>query len=838
MEFWRLSSPDNFSEPALMAHHVHWICAVAFFVAIFASWVLLTVMQRYHESNAGFRYWWLMVGSVVMGTGIWAMHFTGMLAFSIPVKVEYSPLITLVSIVPAIIASGFFLALYRKNGLSQIRMLIIALIMAGGIGTMHYVGMEAMIVAADMYYKPGLFLLSIIAACILAYSAVYTYSRLISSHSLTALQARVVGSVTLGLAVSLMHFIAMNATFFQPNIDTVITHHGSAPLMLVLKVIVITLVLLLFASVSSIVDRRMSEISRQLQKSETRFQNLAESTQTAIFTFNNDHITYANPALCKITGHGVDELYSMTLEEIFDPEFHAQAQIIIDGAIHADKAFHREIQIHSAAGEKKWLYCSMTLEEVNNNTIGLASAFDITDQKNAEMAMRKLAYFDQLTQLHNRTVLMDRLQHCLDLMHRHDQAKTACVMILDLDGFKAINDSYGHLQGDKLLITVAERLKTLARSADTMSRFGGDEFVLLLEQIDSSFNIDSIAERILETLARPVTLDGRKVDVMTSIGIVELDKNYKTPDQVLHDADIALYRAKELERGSWVMFDHNLDAAVKRQRMLLPELKLAVEKIELQMYYQPICSAEDGSVCGFEALARWQRQNGEWVSPGEFIPLAEDAGLIHEIGLWALEAAASQLEKLNQRNANSQVYVSINIDAESLNDPRFYSAVVAAFDRHRLKPGQLKIELTERGLINDTEAVIPKMNALIQLGCEFMIDDFGTGYSSLSYLHQLPIKTLKIDRSFVCSLSENESSKAVVRTIIALSESLGLTVVAEGVETADHVKQLHNLNSHQLQGYYFARPMPENELGAFLDKQSCSLASVVEFSADKYQAAT
>lgn len=838
MDFWRLTSPANFSEPALTAHHVHWLCALAFVVAIFASWVLLTIMQRYHESTDGMRKWWLTVGSVVMGTGIWTMHFTGMLAFSIPVPVEYSPIVTLISGIPAILASGCFLALYKSRGTSQIRMLGIALIMAVGIGTMHYVGMEAMIVDADMYYKPVLFAFSIIAAVVLAYFALYIQSRLMTTNRVSVLQSKAIVSVTLGLAVTFMHFTAMDATFFQPNADTIIQQHSGAPLSLVVQLIAITTILFLFASISSIVDRRMSQISRRLAKSETRFQSLAESTQTAIFTFSCDHITYANPALCRITGRGIDELYERPLEEIFDREFHAQAQIIIDGTISTEKAFHREVQICAADGEKKWLFCSMTLEEVDNSAMGLASAFDITEQKHAEMEMRKLAYFDQLTQLHNRIVLMDRLQHCLDLTHRHDEYKTACVMILDLDGFKAVNDSYGHLQGDKLLITVADRLKMLARSADTMSRFGGDEFVLLLEQMESSINVDSIAERILETVSRPVLIEGRQIDVMASIGVVELDKSYKTPDQVLHDADIALYRAKELGRGSWVMFDHNLDSAAKRQRLLLPELKNAVETTRLRMYYQPICSSRDGSVCGFEALARWQRENSEWVSPGEFIPLAEDAGLIHDVGLWALESAASQLASFNLRDPDNDMYISINIDAESVNDPRFYDAVVSAFESNKLKPKQLKIELTERGLINDTAAIIPKMNALIRLGCEFMIDDFGTGYSSLSYLHELPINTLKIDRSFVLNLSKNENSKSVVRTIIALAESLGLNIVAEGVETDDHVQQLTRLGSHQLQGYYFAKPMPAGELNTYLDSQPQSKQSVLELTADRLQAAT
>ena len=481
--------------------------------------------------------------------------------------------------------------------------------------------------------------------------------------------------------------------------------------------------------------------------------------------------------------------------------------------------FHHETKFLTATGDEKWLYYSLTLEEFGNHATGLASAFDITEQKFAEMSMRELAYHDPLTRLHNRTVFLERLEHHLALQQRRSDEKKACVMILDLDNFKSINDTMGHLQGDKLLITIARRLRKLARRSDTMSRFGGDEFVLLLEDMDSRFGIDIIAQRIIKSLSEPLVLNDRKIDIHSSIGIVELNKGYTSSKQVLHDADIALYRAKEQGRGSWVVFDETLDANVKRQRLLQPELKSALAENQLQMYYQPICSASNRRVCGFEALARWQRANGEWVSPVEFIPLAEDSGLILDIGLWALESAAIQLARFNAEDKHCDLYISINIDATSLTDECFYDGVVSAINTFKLRRGQLKIEITERGLIKDTEAILPRMHSLIKLGCEFMIDDFGTGYSSLSYLHRLPIHSLKIDRSFVMHLDKKETSEPVVKTIIALAESLGINVVAEGVETETQLQHLFELGSHQVQGYYFSKPMSADEVVAYMQKQ-------------------
>ncbi|MFN3235787.1 MAG: diguanylate cyclase domain-containing protein, partial [Pseudomonadales bacterium] len=705
--FWRLAYPAQFSEPALHGHHVHWLCVLAFVVAILASWVLLTVMQRYQSATGRARRQWLVVGSIVMGTGIWAMHFTSMLAFSLPIPVAYDPLITMFSGFPAVFASAGFLAFYREYGLTQWRMAVISLIMAVGIGTMHYLGMEAVIVTADMYYEPVLFGLSILAAVALAYAAVFTQARLRRANGLTPLQAKVIGSLSLGLAVTLMHFTAMSATFFQPNAETVLYQNTGAPFMLVFEVIAITLLLLGLATVVSMVDRRMSDISSRLQMSEKRFEGLAESTQTAIFTFNEQRVTYANPALSKMLGKSVAEIYRSPLDQVFDKEVKAQAKVLLNGSSPVHQDYHRELHVAGKDGEDKWLLCSFTVQQLESEAVVLASAFDVTEQKIAESKMRELAYHDHLTGLNNRTVFMDRLQHTLARKHRYHDDVVSCVMILDLDGFKAVNDSYGHLAGDRLLIAVAERLKKLARESDTLSRFGGDEFVLLLEEIEHSIQIDRIAERFLEILSEPLELDGHNVEVACSIGLVELNENYHSPDDVLHDADLALYRAKEVG-ASWTVFDENLDAEAKRKRTLLPELKQAIDSQSLELYFQPICDSDSGLTLGLEALARWQRDNGEWVGPGEFIALAEESGLVHNIGLWALHVAAGTAEQLNRVHKRT-IYVSINIEADTLNDSRFIPTVREVFANHDLRPGQLKIELTERGLIKDTSSVIAKM---------------------------------------------------------------------------------------------------------------------------------
>lgn len=817
IQFWRLANPEQFSEPALHTHDNHGLCIVAILLAILAAYVLLPVTDRYHESKGRYRYLWLIAGSIAMGIGIWAMHFTAMLAFSLNVPFHYDVLITVISILPATLASGSCILMYKSAQTSIKTLHLTALSMAAGIGTMHYIGMEALIVSAEMYYIPSYFFLSIIACYLLAYTGLYARIHLINSVRWSPIYGTLVGSVILGLAVSCMHFIAMRATYFQPLYENVnITQHSIPPVGLIFGIIVVTVILIGLTIIGSIVDRQMDTMSVSLKQSELRFQRLAETTHTAIFTFDNEKINYANPALSMITGYSEDKIINNSLSNIVGEQFSEFANNILDSNPPFGQPHYEQFEIETSDGDRRWLYFSVTLTEIDNEPVGLASAFDISEQKNAELSMRHLAYSDQLTQIGNRMMFIDRLQHHLDLLKRREHKHFSCVMLLDLDKFKSINDTYGHLKGDLLLVDVSKRLKDLARNVDTVARLGGDEFVLLLEDLDSSISISIIADRIIEALSKPYDLNGRKIVINSSIGVVELNSRYEKPDQVLHDVDIAMYRAKKEPEACWVSFDQKLDSKVKRARQLLAELKTAIYENQLELYYQPIVASDRYQLDGFEALARWQRTNGEWVSPVEFIPLAEDSGLIADIGLWALETACQQLAIWNEEKHNKKLYVSVNVAAVSFNDDRFNKKIIEMIDKYQFKQGQIKLELTERIIVEDSGKMLDKLNKLIELGCELMLDDFGTGYSSLSYLYRLPIQTLKIDRAFIASIDDAESSIPIIKSILALAESLDMNVVSEGIETEIQAMRLASMGSDQLQGYLFSKPIAAEEAKKFL----------------------
>lgn len=817
MNFWRLVSPNDFSTPALVSHHSHWLCVAAILLAVLSAWVLLPVIQRYHYGNPRHRALWMVVGGVGMGVGIWAMHFTAMLAYSLPIKIEYDLLITSVSIVPAILASMCCIHLYQPENPSFRRYHLAALALALGVGSMHYVGMEAIVVAADMYYQPEWFVISLLAAYLLAAWGLRAHRYLSQHPRLPHLPGLLIGSVLLGIAVSSMHFIAMKATYFQASIPEIAQHMTIPPYGMILIIITCTLLLLGMIAIGVLVDQRFDHVATSLHHSEMRFKQLAESTQTAIFTFDPERIHYANPALSQITGYDSEELRILPLSRILGEEFYQFVQEILETEIPSGEVYRKQCRVTTSEGNKHWLYFSLTLAEFDDSPMGLASAVDISDQKRAEANLRSLAYTDPLTQLSNRARLMDRLSHHLTLLKRRERGCHSCLMLLDLNGFKAINDIHGHQQGDLLLTRLGLRLRNFCRESDTVARLGGDEFIILFEDVQSYHEIPSIAERLLSHLCRPVELGRGPIDIHISIGVLELQPGlYSTPDEALRDVDIAMYRAKETNGPSWTLFDEALDQGAQRERQLMGELKSAIAESELELHYQPIVDARNGTVVGFESLARWQRSNGEWVSPAEFIPLAETMGLVSDIGLWATSTAASQLGAWNQLLQHKDLYISINLAPVSFSDERLLTLIEDACKHYELSSGQLRLELTERMLMSDTNAMLNRLDQLLALGCEIMIDDFGTGYSSLSYLHRLPISTLKIDRSFILSLEDGESARSIITTIVGLANNLDMKVISEGVENAGQVYQLMFLGCHIMQGFHFSRPLPAQQAEEYL----------------------
>ena len=440
----------------------------------------------------------------------------------------------------------------------------------------------------------------------------------------------------------------------------------------------------------------------------------------------------------------------------------------------------------------------------------VATMHDITERKIAEEKIQHLAFYDYLTDLPNRLLLLDRLKQALVSSER--SGRTGALLFIDLDNFKSLNDTLGHDIGDLLLRQVTQRLESGVREGDTVSRLGGDEFVVMLldlseQTIEAAAQTESIGEKILTALSQPYQLDKNSYGCTASIGATLFSGNHPASDELMKQADIAMYQAKKSGRNTLRFFDPNMQESINARALLESDLRGALEKRQFQLYYQ-IQVDNSGQLLGAEALIRWIHPERGLVSPAQFIPLSEETGLILRIGQWVLETACAQLKAWQKDALTRHLTLAVNVSAKQFHQPDFVTQIQNVVQRHGINPARLKLELTESILVHDVEKIVAAMNILNDIGIQFSMDDFGTGYSSLQYLKRLPLDQLKIDMSFVRDLGIVEGANSIVKTIIAMAHSLKLDVIAEGVETEAQQEILSFYGCHHYQGYLFGKPVP------------------------------
>jgi diguanylate cyclase (GGDEF)-like protein len=423
------------------------------------------------------------------------------------------------------------------------------------------------------------------------------------------------------------------------------------------------------------------------------------------------------------------------------------------------------------------------------------------------------ALHDPLTRLPNRVLLLDRLAHALALSARRREAVT--LLFADLDGFKAVNDSLGHLAGDRLLVDVAARLGECLRSSDSLARLGGDEFAILLEDIHDADEGKRVALRVIEALQQPFTLSGRRVSIGVSIGVALGEPGRHSAAELLRNADVAMYAAKSAGKGRYALFVPAMHADAVRRMELEADLRRAIESEELEVYHQPIVDIDTGAIAGTEALVRWRHPVRGLVSPIEFIPLAEQTGLIVPLGRWVLRTACQQAIGWTRDNG-APLRLSVNLSTKQVADRAIVDDVAAALKDSGLDPARLVLEITESVLMQEGKVAVERLHALKRLGVRLALDDFGTGYSSLAYLERLPVDVLKIDKSFTDRLATEDADAPLVDAIVDLGHTLKLRIVAEGVEHREQWDRLRELGCDQAQGYYFAKPQPAAEIGPLL----------------------
>ena len=548
--------------------------------------------------------------------------------------------------------------------------------------------------------------------------------------------------------------------------------------------------------------RRAAE---SLRESERRFREMLDTIElAAVLRDVVGIVTYVNPYLLSITGYDKDQVIGRNFFEMFLPEEQREqaAREFIGNIGRGVLAAHYEMEIVTRAGERRVILWNNTvLRNAQGSILGTASiGSDVTEQRAAERQLRHNAFHDALTGLPNRALFLDRVGQALTRMQR-DPRLAFAVLLLDVDHFKNVNDSLGHVAGDELLVAIGERLQKCVRAVDTVARFGGDEFTILIEKITGANDARRAAERMQREIGLPFRVGETEVFASVSVGITIAGPDYEGPEHIVRDADTAMYRAKAQGRARSEIFDSNMRADVVARLQVETDLRRAIERNELRVFYQPIVRLGSAEIVGYEALVRWQHPSRGMVSPAEFIPVAEETGLIVPVGLFVLREACRQAKKWHP------LYVSVNISSRQFAQSDLVGDVRDAIAASAVEPSSLHLEVTESVIMQQTDAALQVMSALRNLGCSIALDDFGTGYSSLSYLHRFPIDALKIDSSFVRAATERKNVE-IIRSILALGHGLALDIIAEGIETTAQRELLESLGCDFGQGFLFARPAP------------------------------
>ena len=526
-----------------------------------------------------------------------------------------------------------------------------------------------------------------------------------------------------------------------------------------------------------------------------------------------------NRALCEILGYTAEQFLATDFQSMLFEEDLGNTLVkiheMLTGKIPSCQMEQRYIHQN---GKTVWaLWSVSTASETKTERPNLIFQIqDITGRKFTEDKLQYEATHDALTGLPNRAFFMSRLENALQKAQEIRNYKVS-VLFIDLDRFKVVNDSLGHSTGDQLLVGIADRLRDCLRPSDIVARLGGDEFTILVEGHHQPNEVIRIAERVKEKFAKPFDLSGHEVYSSASIGILHNSEKHLIPADMMRDADTAMYQAKRAGKARHEVFDETMHKAVKETLQLESDLRRAIERKELIVYYQPIHWLETGKVLGFEALVRWKHPEFGTLAPAKFIPLAEEIGLIDPLGEYVLHIACSQMRRLKDKlSENSHFILSVNLSCKQFEQPDLVQRIKKILDDTGFPPDKLKLEITESVFFKYEDKAVKMLHELREFGIEINIDDFGTGYSNLSYLMQLPISTLKIDRSFIAPIKQEGDNVEILQTIMMLAQNLGMKVIAEGVETEYQIEQLKKFNCEVAQGYYFSRPMSFEDTEQFL----------------------
>lgn len=824
-------------EQAYLGSYSPLLVLLSLLIAILGTFVSISHLDFMRTARADWaRFGWHLNGAVAMGVGVWTMHFIGMVAFRLPLSVQYDPVITLISVLPAI-AAGFITLSILRHPRPGIRAIISGGILMGlGIGAMHYIGMAGMLLDARMLYQPGLFALSILVAMVMATAALWM-PRLADRFrgAMTEPQPmafKLLVATLMGLAISSLHYVAMSATAFLPLASSANPprpeglDEGLIAVLAILAslfILVLSIVTVVLRSRILAADQAAQDSERQALQLAERIRKIASRLPGMIYQFRLDpdghmSVPYASQAVESIFGVTPETIRNDArplVENIHSDDRQRVLESIRESARKLTVWRHEFRLRHE--DQERWLQGNAIPERQADNTV-VWNGFitDTTEQKRSADRIHELAFFDALTGLPNRRLLENRMDLALAASERHQDY--GAVMFLDLDDFKSLNDTLGHSIGDDLLRELAERLRNRLRNTDTVARLGGDEFIIVAGELGNDHdqaarNAGQIAEDIIRTINEPVDLQGLDYRCAVSLGVSVFHGKDFSREELLRRADTAMYEAKSAGRNMVRFYDPRTQTVMANRFRLETELRQALEREEFHLVFQKQLG-RTGRVTGVEALLRWHHPENGHVPPHEFIPIAEETGLIIPIGDWVLDQACQQIARWQGEVTTEHLVLSVNISAQQFRQPDFVENVESALDRAGAQPHGLCLELTESLILLDFDDAVHKMAALQERHLHLSMDDFGTGYSSMSYLTRLPFDEVKIDKSFVQQAGEDNSRREwiIIEAIIDMAHKLNMHVVAEGVETEQQHKLLSGLGCDLFQGFYLSRPAELNAL--------------------------
>ncbi|MFC5067184.1 EAL domain-containing protein [Flaviflagellibacter deserti] len=766
----------------LAFEHDPWLVLVAAFMCVLGSITAMRVFQRAQATGGSERVIWLGTAALAGGCAVWSTHFIAILAYKTPVDIHFDIQRTLLSLIIAIALSGAGFTLAAAGG--KWRLALGGSTLGYGVAIMHYVGMSGLVLPGLISWDTALVIASIVSSAIFATAALFASRRMQGDRGLLA----AAGLLVLGIVA--LHFTAMSAVTLTPDPARIVAPSAISDDVLAIGVVMASLMIFSLALLCVIFDRRLGE--RKVEEAR-RLKSLADAAVEGLLIVENEIIRDANASFEALLGYSVAEVTGRKLELIRTTGRKTLASL--------DDNCPTEVDLIAKSGKVVPAEIVVRRIGLQGMTSRVYAIRDLSERRAAEKRIHHMAYHDLLTGLPNRARLAEVLRERLDAAER--SGGQLALLALDLDRFKQVNDIFGHHAGDALLRNLASAMSAALRPTEMLARIGGDEFVVVQSGVVQPEGAQDLAERLIAAVCRDVDVDGNTFRAATSIGIAVFPRDGRDVDTLHPNADAALYRAKQDGRGAYRFFEPEMDLRLRERRAMQAEMRDALPRGEFCLHYQPQAETATGVVSGFEALLRWESPKRGSVQPSEFVPLAEENGLIVELGEFVLRTACA--EAVTWANP---LTVAVNLSPVQFEHGDLPALVRQVLAETGLDPKRLELEITEGVLIHDFARALKVLEEIKALGVCIAMDDFGTGYSSLAYLQAFPFDRIKIDRSFVASLDGNRQSEAIIRAIVGLGRGLNVPITAEGVETEEQHAFLAALDCTDIQGFLIGKPEP------------------------------